>query len=233
MASYLNPHPKTGWRYQRGIPKDLRSLFGGKKVSVKYIPAMPRREAEKHARAYAVKDDELWSKLRQLSAEEAAKVVGSGGMEALQQSLPDQEFWLRVAKHGRWSASNIDPYKTIRDYEKILGVNTGLPDDCITPEKTALWKHESMERWTKKEAELKEEIHNNSAILNKISPKSSEYSLDCLFKLWVKVQEPKTTRKQLAVIQLFKEVVGDVDYRTVTQAEAAKFRDHLAAMRKS
>ena len=46
------------------------------KVSVRYIPAMSRRDAEKRARSYAVKDDELWSLRRQLPPEEAAQLRG-------------------------------------------------------------------------------------------------------------------------------------------------------------
>ena len=70
----------------------------------------------------------------------------------------------------------------------------------------------------------------NNAILKKIAPQSSEFSFDGLFELWVKVREPKIKRKHASKIQLFKSVIGDVDYRTVTQSHAAKFRDHLATM---
>ena len=75
MASYLNPHPNGGWRYQRRIPTDIRPLLAGRQISVKYISAVARREAERQVRIYALRDDELWLSLRQLTDQQRAEVM--------------------------------------------------------------------------------------------------------------------------------------------------------------
>src|SRR5262249_51520107 len=67
MATFLTRHPSGGWRYQRWIPEPLRPLLGGKKVSVRYIPSMSRRDAESQARKFASLDEEHWAALRKLS----------------------------------------------------------------------------------------------------------------------------------------------------------------------
>jgi integrase len=236
MASYLNPHPKTGWRYQRGVPKDLQPIVG-KKVSVKYIPAMPRREAEKHARAYAVKDDERWSKLRsqvrQLSAEEVRDLVRNGGLAYRPfGSISCMEEWLEETRAEINETSKSDPYQEAKiDANLMLPANPTPEDiaywqDHMRPEYIALWSSDELERLRENEGRIVARLK----LLRKVSPATSEYSLDELFKLWVKVREPKTTRKQVAIIRLFKKVVGDVDYRTVTQTDSTKFRDHLDTM---
>ena len=197
---------------------------------MKYIPAMSRRDAEQQARAFAVKDDELWSQLRQLSPEEAAQLAAEGGLDAIRKSVPDLEFRLKVAKHQHWMTSNLDPRKTIAEYGQQLGIDPARLPPEPRPEKIALWKLDSLERSAKRELEIKESLHRNNAILKQIAPETSEFSFDGLFALWVKVRAPKIERKHASKIQLFKSVIGDVDYRTVTQSHAAKFRDHLASM---
>ena len=210
MASYLNPHPKTGWRYQRAIPKDLRPLLGGRKVSVKYIPAMSQRDAEKQARAYAVADDERWSKLRGLSPKEA-KVVSFWGIDRLGDVLPTLEWKIAAAKQDQVALR--DEIRTNKnDPATIESVNRQIQE--LEARKTYLLGL----------------LREQQELFENLTEDSSGFSLDDLFNLWVKVKEPKTTRKHASKMQLFKSVIGDVDYRTVTQAEAAKFRDHLATM---
>jgi integrase len=233
MASFLTPHPKAGWRYQRHIPKELRPMLGGRTTSVKYIPAMSRRDAEKQARAFATQDDELWSKLRQLSATEAAHLASSGGLDKVRQSAPDLEFWLRVWRHQQTTFAGMDPRKTIREYGQQIGIDPARLPDEIGPEKTALMMYDGLRGAKDRERQTLEALQRHDSVLRKLIPQASEFSLDGLFQLWIKVREPRLTHRHDAIIKKFRDVIGDVDYRLVTQADIAKFRDHLATLQLS
>ena len=217
VATYLNLHPNGGWRYQRHIPGDVRDLLGGRKVSVKYIPGMALREAEKRARLYASRDDELWHSLRRLSASERAEVVTQGGLLMVERRIPQLERDTALAERVHKWAATIDPREA-----------ASVADDVDWPtERMALWKSDMMER-RDRETALIGQLERNRSIVLKVALEAFEYSFDGLLALWMKVREPKITRRHAASIALLKEIIGDVDYRRVTEDDIAKFRDRLA-----
>jgi integrase len=63
--SYLCDHKSGGYKYQKWIPRELQDAWKPKKrMFIRYIPRMPRREAEAKAREFAVQDDAEIAALR-------------------------------------------------------------------------------------------------------------------------------------------------------------------------
>jgi integrase len=232
MASFVTKHPKTGWRYQRHIPKDVRPLLGGRKVSVRYIPAMPRREAERLSRSYAVSDDESWKKLRGLSAAESAHLIASGGLEKTRGSIPVLESLLEAIRYSHAQTTRSDPRETAKAVKRMFEMSPDRPplQVTVTPEFVALHNHDHLQKLKDSERETSELIQRRTSVLKRVVLEDSEYSLNGLLALWVKVREPKSSRKHALTIERLKSVIGDMDYRAVTADHIAQFRDHLETL---
>jgi integrase len=247
MATYLAKHDRSGWKYQRHLPKDLRPFLGNRSLIVRYIPDMSRRQAEVQARIYAAMDDEIWAKLRSLNAAQRALIVEKGGVDKVSKAIPELkrqvELAERVSQHALLPI--FDPLNIIAiedendDPESLDSLSIIQVEEPEHPEpewtKPVKWDLERAVRFREKLLRSKEtapyeELQLSQAIVAKIDPAPAEFSLEALCRLWEKVREPKHPRKSRSIVELLKTVIGDIPYNTITRDHIIEFREHMVKM---
>jgi hypothetical protein len=209
---YLFKHPRAGWRYQRSVPLDVRPLIG-KPTIVRYIAVCPRDAAKEAARAYAADDDALFRRLRRMSQDEKQQLAAEGGIKKMEVYRQTYSDYVTMAEIAREEIHSLPP-------KELHALLLDRPDFAPRLFEVLNPQHE-------REVVAREFIETTKALRLKAEP-APEHALASLLDTWVKVKEPKVTRKHKATLALLQGFLGNVDLREVTQQDIGRFRDHLA-----
>jgi integrase len=200
----ITPHSSGNgaYRYQHFVPEGLREFFGGRTHLSGYIPAMPFQKAEHIAAGRRYQEKELFRTLRELSPARRAELIAAGGAAAA--------------------------------VEMAIGSGVYLERGASVREGLRLIRGEVLEP-TPGEAEHAarlEAIRPVAMAVHRLDVEPTpDGSLDerGLLAVWIKnkKREAANNRRYVATLKLFREHIGDLDYRNVTKQHIAEWRDHL------
>ena len=118
--TYLRKHGRTGWKYDRTKPADVREALGGASHWIRSFGGLSYQEAVATARVLAVEHDRQIAQMRKLAPEERTKFVAAGGLEKLRLDAETSE---RHAEHMQRLADSV------QDDPLAVGLPYGISRD--------------------------------------------------------------------------------------------------------
>lgn len=207
MPVFITPH-RTGFKFQRAVPKAIQPAYGGRKVITKYLQGMTRSAAEAEGRILWAEYETQFRRLGALSPAELAAVGANGGLGGLKSA-----------------AANLTADLTIRAMDIDTPVLTSLDDTPITISLEDV-RHDVVA--TKEKSETLDALKR---VMLKTGTDAPQTSLNTLIDNWLTVRQPKEGRareRAQKALNRFVDIVGDMEPNTVTQAHAVQFRNALA-----
>lgn len=208
---YLRPHGR-GHKYQRGIPKALQPLFGGRKIkTVFYDATISSAEAQRRAVVQWATDGAEFERLSKLTAEEREAVVGQGGLEMAEVFSEFRANVLPVYQAaGSLDLTTLD----LSDGRKALRRVAGVKDAQMAATR--------LQKVVERDRKVLRRVRGDRAAEGK--------KLTVLLDLWQTVvapRDPRARERYERSLSLLVEAVGDLAPEAVTQAHATSFRDWL------
>lgn len=205
MPDFITPH-RTGFKFQRAIPKAIQPAYGGRRIITKYLQGMTRPAAEAEGRILYAEYETQFRRLKALAPADLAVVAANGGLGGIKSAA---------------TALNADLH--IHALDMAAPVVTPLEDTAIAMSLQDV-RHDVKER--------SETLDALKRVMLKTGTSAPQTSLNTLIDNWVTVRQPKEGRareRAQKALARFVEVVGDMEPTQVTQAHAVQFRNALAA----
>lgn len=194
---------RSGWRYKRSVPTDVRHVLGVASWS-KYLGAVSEPDAIAEARKLDVNHDDLIRRARALSSDDHDAIASMGGLKSTRDETTALAKMLKLpvrqeAEVDLNAADALSQLKSIR-------VRRGLA------------------------AYGQRYVAETEQLLANLKPSGQTSKLATLIPIWQRVAAPRQSKsikkKHLYVARLVN-VIGDLEPRAVRREHAVKFREAM------
>lgn len=204
-----------GYRYRRGVPKDLQALIG-RTCWIEWFGTIGRGEAERRALALSARHLTLIDTLRnRLTDNQRREIALAGGIEAWERDVQETIKAMRFVEVGAGDAPSFDPEapEEVQAQQILDGMKA----------------HRSLEA-------MRGHVAGAKKLSRKLAGNIGDDGIIALVDLWEKIKaprNPKSAEKARLYARRFVDVVGDLKPSEITRAHVIKFRDALEAQGKS